>query len=338
MSLKQPVSFDDSARGVKLTIHAGDVPKASLAFRTPDQKTELTATVTLDADQAVALADLAAVIDAPGASHLEEQRLRFANLGRRAAMALPRAATTLQAIARWLLASREDTNYTYDLTPQNRLHLAHFVAVVTGRGVDEIKGYMAELENDAQLAAHIAAAFDSQSNKLRAVADRRGRYGRRLGWYALVRALKPGLVVETGIDKGLGCVVLCAALLRNTAEGRAGRYLGTDIRPEAGALLTGVYAEVGKVRYGDSIASLKTLTDPIDFFINDSDHSADYEGREYETIAGLLSPNAVLVGDNAHVTDRLAAFAEATGRRFAFFREQPEDHFYAGAGIGLAFR
>ena len=39
-------------------------------------------------------------------------------------------------------------------------------------------------------------------------------YGRRLGWYALVRALKPRTVVETGADKGLGSCVLAALRLR----------------------------------------------------------------------------------------------------------------------------
>ncbi|TAK98666.1 MAG: hypothetical protein EPO08_18590 [Rhodospirillaceae bacterium] len=60
--------------------------------------------------------------------------------------------------------------------------------------------------------------------------------------------------------------------------------------------------------------------------------------REYRTITDPLSPRAVLIGDNAPVTDKLAAFAEATDRRFVFFREQPLDHFYLGAGIGIAFR
>jgi predicted O-methyltransferase YrrM len=172
----------------------------------------------------------------------------------------------------------------------------------------------------------------------RAVSDREPRYARRIGWYALVRALKPRLVVETGIDKGLGSVVLCAALRRNAAEGAAGRYVGTDIRPEAGHLLRPPYADVGEVRYGDSLASLAQIADPIDLFINDSDHSAAYEGQEYATIAPRLSAQAVIVGDNAYATDELAAFAERTGRRFVFWREQPAAHFYPGAGIGFAFR
>src|SRR5690606_983731 len=98
--------------------------------------------------------------------------------------------------------------------------------------------------------------------------------------------LKPRCVVETGLDKGHGAVLLCAALQRNAAEGaRHGQYYGTDINPAAGYLLSGPYAMYGKILVGDSIASLKTLTDPIDLFINDSDHSADYEYAEYRSIA-----------------------------------------------------
>ena len=92
-------------------------------------------------------------------------------------------------------------------------------------------------------------------------------------------------MIETGVDKGLGSVVVCAALLRNRAEGAPGNYLGTDIRPEAGALLTGPYAEVGRILYGDSIGSLETVTGPIDLFINDSDLSSSGEPGSTRSIA-----------------------------------------------------
>lgn len=162
-------------------------------------------------------------------------------------------------------------------------------------------------------------------------------YGRRLGWYALVRALKPRTVVETGVDKGLGSCVLAAGLLRNRAEGHPGRYLGTDINPQAGWMFQGAYREVGEILYGDSIESLQRLEGPIDLFINDSDHSSEYEEREYACIALKLSPTAVVLGDNALVTDKLYQFAVATGRRFLFFSEKPADHWYPGAGIGAAW-
>ncbi|MGH8488547.1 MAG: class I SAM-dependent methyltransferase [Gammaproteobacteria bacterium] len=86
-------------------------------------------------------------------------------------------------------------------------------------------------------------------------------------------------MVETGVDKGLGSCVL-AALLRHAAEGFPGRYYGTDINPAAGGLFCGEYARTGRILYGDSVRSLAQLDEPIDFFINDSDHSADYEALE----------------------------------------------------------
>ena len=161
-------------------------------------------------------------------------------------------------------------------------------------------------------------------------------YGRRIGWYALVRALSPVLWSRQVWTRDLSCV-LAAALNRNLAEGHKGRYLGTDINPQAGWLFQGPYREAGEILFGDSIESLQKLEGPIDLFINDSDHSAEYEEREYACISSKLSPKAVVLGDNAHVTDKLYKFAVSTGRRFLFFSEKPAEHWYPGAGIGAAW-
>ena len=101
--------------------------------------------------------------------------------------------------------------------------------------------------------------------------------------------------------------------------------------------MSGVYAETGKILYGDSIESLSQLDQKIDLFINDSDHSADYEYREYLTIKDKLAENAVILGDNSHVTDKLVLFSDFTKRNFLFFREEPSNHWYPGAGIGISF-
>jgi hypothetical protein len=101
-------------------------------------------------------------------------------------------------------------------------------------------------------------------------------------------------------------------------------------------LLTEPYNKVGSILYGDSIQSLRSIRE-IDIFINDSDHSADYERREYETIAPKLPLGGLILGDNSHCTNALAAFSEILGRQFIFFREQPKDHWHPGAGIGISF-
>jgi hypothetical protein len=244
--------------------------------------------------------------------------------------------SSVPAWAKWIFTSREESNFTYDLTEGNLLYLSHVIAAITGASVSQARACIDELRNDRELAQHLEAR--TLESDFRSVADRRIGYGRRLGWYALVRLTKPKVVVETGVDKGLGAAVLCAAVLRNREEGHEGKYYGTDIVPTAGWLLSGKYAAGGEILYGDSIESLTMLDETIDVFINDSDHSADYEAREYETILPKLADNGLILADNAHVTTKLAEFSRDHQRQFLFFQEQPRDHWYPGGGIGISYK
>jgi hypothetical protein len=232
--------------------------------------------------------------------------------------------------------SGETHNYTFDLTERNIRYMGEMVAVAVRRPAREIHGYIQEAINDQALNAHISAKMAAHDGQ-KTPSHVKTPFARRLGWYAVARAVKPKVIVETGVERGHGAVLLCAALLRNGAEGHPGRYFGTDLNPKAGWLMSGAYASVGKILYGDSIMSLLALQERIDLFINDSDHSDEYEAREYEIIAPKLSADSIVLGDNAHVTDKLALFAEATGRHFLMFREEPKDHWYPGAGLGIAF-
>jgi hypothetical protein len=260
---------------------------------------------------------------------------RFALTAYRFGLAIRHLSRPFKYVPGWLIKSRETTNFTYDLAEANRRYLAAFLADATGVGYATIAGYLDEIDADQELREHVRM-YTARSTR-RELADKVVRFGRRVGWFALVRAVKPRLVVETGVDKGYGSCVLTAALRHNAQEGHPGRYIGTDIDPEAGYLLAPPYDAFGRILYGDSISSLRALTQKIDVFINDSDHSPDYEAEEYRTVAGLLGPESFVIGDNAHATPRLLEFALQTGRTFVFFPEVPKDHWYPGGGIGLAF-
>jgi hypothetical protein len=254
----------------------------------------------------------------------------------RARMALRYYYEPLSNLVRWLFRSKETTNLTYDLDTDNKHYLTSMIAHVLNCEYSTIAGFIDEIETDEALKKHIADVI--AESPLGVVADREVRFGRRVGWYAFARAMKPALVVETGVDKGLGACVLTAALMRNRDEGYEGRYYGTDINPEAGYLLSGNYSELGRILYGDSLQTLEKLDGPIDLFINDSDHSADYEAAEYEAVARKLSEGAVILGDNSHVTGRLLDFSLNNRRQFIFFAEKPSGHWYPGGGIGISFR
>ena len=263
-------------------------------------------------------------------------RLPFLRIPKRVLYAMSYYNKKYIQILKWGMRSRETANYTYDLTEQNILYLAQTISVVTRIDSKKIIEYINAARNNEQLKEHIISATMKSPHK--EYADLRVDFGRRLGWYAFARTLKPKIIVETGVDKGIGSVLLCSALLKNKEEGFDGLFYGTDINPEAGYLLSGKYAEAGKILYGDSIKTLSEFTEKIDLFINDSDHSADYEYREYITIGDKISENAILLGDNSHVSDKLAIFSYETKRNFLFFREEPSGHWYPGAGIGISFK
>jgi predicted O-methyltransferase YrrM len=235
----------------------------------------------------------------------------------------------------WTFTSREHYNFTYELDELNLKHLTAFVATVTGQKYEVVEGYIRELQEDHALREHIVRA--SRQSAERHVTDAEARFGRRIGWYALIRALKPRVCVETGTDKGLGTCVMAAALIRNAREGSPGKVIGMDLNPDAGYLVQPPYDQCARFVAGDSHASIRALTDEVDFFLHDSDHTPEHEAQEFELIAPKLSARAVVLSDNAEVTDKLLAFARATGREFLFFAEKPARHWCAGSGIGVAF-
>ena len=265
---------------------------------------------------------------------IRDKTRRFRKNRRRRAIAMAHYSDQLAMINAWSWLDTETSNFYYDLTAVNRVHLAHAISSATGADHEKILCYFNELDGDQELREHLERVLKGSSYGREIQIN----YGRRLGWYAFVRVLKPKIVVETGVDHGVGSCVLASALLRNAAEGSTGRYFGTELRPDAGQLFTGKYAEIGSIIYGDSIESLEKFAEPIDIFINDSDHSAEYELNEYVTISEILSDDAIILGDNSHVTDSLSRFSRENGRRFMFFSEKPKAHWYPGAGIGISYR
>jgi predicted O-methyltransferase YrrM len=238
----------------------------------------------------------------------------------------------LGQVARWLKDSREHTNFTFALTPLNRDHLAWWVADVTGCDLPQIRAYIDELEADEELRDHIVT--ETAHSPRKRLADSTVRYHKRLGWYALIRASQPLQVVETGTDKGLGAVVMAAALLRNGK----GHLVTMDVNPDSGYLVSGKYADVVSRVIGDSVSSIERLTDAVDMFVHDSLHTEEHEAKELDAIAPKLSDSPLVLSDFAHASQALPRWAEAHDMSFSFWAEQPENHWFAGEGIGLAFR
>lgn len=260
--------------------------------------------------------------------------LRISRALYRRSFAMSYYRNNLSLIREWMWRDTEDSNFYYQINPLNKDQLAQTISVVTGSSYSAVIKFFDELESDDTLRLHIKEGISSALYGKDIEVD----YGRRLGWYAFIREMKPKIVIETGVDHGVGACVITSALIRNASDGFPGYYYGTEQNPEAGKLLTGKYSGFGQILYGDSIVSLGNLDQEIDIFINDSDHSADYEYLEYQTVSSKLAARSLILGDNSHVTDRLSKFSRDTDRKFLFFSEKPANHWYPGAGIGISFK
>ena len=250
-------------------------------------------------------------------------------------VALPYCLRQFGAMLRWSFSSKEHYNHTYHLTPLNIQYLASYIAVISGHKVSEILGHIRELEQDEALRELLRERPLHSTD--RHTYDVETRYGRSLGWYALVRATKPRVIVETGVDRGLGTAVLAAALLRNDREGFPGLVYATDIIPACGHLFAEPYKSYGRILLGDSVELLKKFPEPVDIFLHDSDHRPEYEWAEFLAIEPRLHANSIVMSDNSQQTSKMFEFAERIGKSFLYFQDQPRDHWWPGDGIGAAF-
>jgi hypothetical protein len=258
----------------------------------------------------------------------------FIRTRRRKKIAMSYYSKNLKMIKNWYPKHTESNNFYYELDERNQLHLSALISLITNTPVEQVEYFFHELTENLELRRHLINSWRDHPD----MKDTNIGYGRRMGWYALIRILKPKIVIETGVHQGLGSCVITTALIKNIEEGFPGKYYGTDIDKNAGRLFVSPYNEIGEILYGDSIESLNLLDEKIDMFINDSDHSAMYEMKEYESIKSKLTVGAWILGDNSHVSESLLDFSKLNHRKFIFFKEVPKNHWYPGAGIGFSFK
>lgn len=232
--------------------------------------------------------------------------------------------------ARYVLIDPELSNFTYDLA--NGAELAGFVAGSVGVPHPDADRFVREGQEDEELRRMLRSRLAGRWDR-----KQRAQYGRRLGWYAIARALKPRLIVETGIHDGLGSALLLRALERNASEGSPGRLMSVDVDPAAGWLVDHRLRSGWEPIYESTFTALPRALDgeEVGMIVHDSDHTYECELFEFETAVAHAAPRLALVSDNSHATSALRDVCESLGIDYRFFREQPRDHFYPGGGIGF---
>lgn len=229
----------------------------------------------------------------------------------------------------WAASKTEFSNYYYDITDLNKKFIASNIATLFKLPIDEVMGYIQEIENDSLLTKSVLD-FKEENQSYR---DSKIFPGRRLAWYCIVRALKPSLVVETGVHNGLGGTIILLGLQKNGS----GEYIGIDINPHSGEMIPSELRASSQLVIADS-TNLHNFLRPnsVDLLITDSDHRYEFEMQELANAESILSENYVIISDNSHDSTALLDFSIQKNRNFLYIQEITKNHWYSGAGIGIS--
>jgi hypothetical protein len=104
----------------------------------------------------------------------------------------------------WIFTSREDSNFTYAISDRCKINLAASLASILRKDYGEIAEYFREIEADEAFNSMMLKLLDAHPARYRTDGP---LIGRRITWYAIARAIKPKVLVETGVDQGIGATV-----------------------------------------------------------------------------------------------------------------------------------
>jgi predicted O-methyltransferase YrrM len=122
--------------------------------------------------------------------------------------------------------------------------------------------------------------------------------------YALVRLLKPEIMVETGVGAGVSSWTILHAMEQNGAGKLISIDLptpNTELLPEVGYLVPHELRHRWELQTGPSQSLLPKVLDElikIDIFQHDSRHSYSNQLREYQTAWPFINDGGLLVSDD----------------------------------------
>ena len=199
------------------------------------------------------------------------------------------------------------------------------MTTLTGRSPAEVDGWFAELDAALPFEREIRAVHRAGGRSIYA------QFRAPVELYALVRAARPDLVVETGVSSGVSSAHLLQALRAN----RHGRLVSIDLptRQRGPTLARGEsivslppgrssgWAVPARLRRGwdlrigpaqELIPALATGGAPIGLFLHDDLHTEAHLAFELRTLRSHFAPGAIVLADNTAWTG--AAFPEFARR------------------------
>ena len=197
-----------------------------------------------------------------------------------------------------------------------------FLADVTKCKPGMIRRFLDEPFEDADFAQHIRQIRDLHGRASISTAD---LYAKKvLIQYAIVRALEPNLMVETGIANGVSSSYLLLAMKKN----RKGHLHSIEVDDshvmvegrDVGWIVPESFRVHWSIHMGPSELVLPDLLKelpPLDIFVHDSLHTYSHMMLEFEMAFPHLRPGGLLLADDAMWNMAFANFAAKIGAKRA---------------------
>jgi predicted O-methyltransferase YrrM len=191
-----------------------------------------------------------------------------------------------------------------------------FLAQITGERVSRIRQFIDEPAHTPEFSRHVSECEKAFRTTSIESAD---LYAKKvLIQYAIVRALRPKTIIETGVANGVSSAHLLLALHKNrqgtlhSIEIGDSTYLPTGSKP--GWVVPDWLRGRWKFHLGDARQILPKLArelPPLDLFAHDSLHTYEHMKFEFEQAFPLLRSGGILIADDALWNEAFWDFARA---------------------------
>jgi len=191
-----------------------------------------------------------------------------------------------------------------------------FVAQITGVGVSRVRQFIDEPAHTPEFLRHVSECEKTFRTTSIESAD---LYAKKvLIQYAIVRALRPETIVETGVANGVSSAHVLLALHKNRQGTLHSIEIGDSTYLPAGREPGWVVPDWLRGRWkfhlGDVRQILPQLAPELpslDLFTHDSLHTYEHMKFEFEQAFPLLRPGGILVADDALWNEAFWDFARA---------------------------
>lgn len=233
---------------------------------------------------------------------------------------------------KWIFFGKEISNLTYEIS--NTDEMLHTCQIITNEEIEKIDQFLKEINFDKEDFKKFFSKNFYQSYKNKNI------FGRRMLWYILVRCLKPELVIESGVDKGLGSALMIYAQYKNTEDQKDKNfeYIGTDIKEKKNFLFNyeNLKFKNFKFIFDDTLKFLSSFdTKKKIIYISDAEHNYDFELKEFNLIKKNLIDNSLIISDNN--SGSLSSFSIENKKKLIYFHEETKNFWYDGGTSSVSY-